>query len=63
MTLDAAAIRQLQHDLRTPLAVIIGFADVLIHKQDVTDEQRREYAQRITAAAHELRDLIDAAEA
>ncbi len=56
-----AALRGLGHDLRSPLAVIVGFADVIARREELDDDDRREYAQRITAAANEIRDLIEAA--
>lgn len=60
--LDAAGIARLRHDVRTPLAVILGFADVLALKADLSEEERRDYATRIIAAANEIRDLLDAAD-
>jgi signal transduction histidine kinase len=53
------ALRSLVHDLRSPLAVVEGFAS-LITREGLTDEQRAEYAQRIADAAGEMRDLLDA---
>jgi signal transduction histidine kinase len=50
---------RLRHDLRTPLAVIMGFADLLERRDGISDEERRDYAQRITAAVREMRDLLD----
>jgi len=55
------ALGSLSHDLRTPLAVIVGFADVLANRDALSDEERREFASRITAAAGEIRDLINRA--
>ena len=62
MTLDDESLQQLRHDVRTPLAVIVGFADVLAMKEELSFEDRRDYAQRISTAAGEIRDLLDAAE-
>ena len=59
LTLDPEALRQLRHDLRSPLLVITGFAQLL--EGDVSDEDRRQYADRIQAAAEELRRLLDEA--
>jgi signal transduction histidine kinase len=56
--LDAAR-RRLRHDLRTPLTIVSGFAEVLASDRAISDAERREYAQRIKAAAEELRALID----
>jgi signal transduction histidine kinase len=52
--------RRLVHDLRTPLSVVEIFSALL--EQDggqLTDEQRREYAERIRRASAEMRALLD----
>jgi signal transduction histidine kinase len=59
LVLDPAARRRLLHDLRTPLTVVAGFAEVLAGDRDLSDADRREYAARIQAAAAELRAVID----
>jgi signal transduction histidine kinase len=51
--------RRLRHDLRTPLTIITGFAEVLTSDKAIPDDTRRDYAARIQAAAHELRTLLD----
>ena len=54
-------IAKLIHDLRSPLTVVEGFAHLLERDDDRLDhEQRMEYAQRIKAAAAEIRELLDA---
>jgi signal transduction histidine kinase len=58
---DASAARRLRHDLRTPLTIVTGFAEILAADRPVSDEDRRDYAQRIVAAADEIRELLDAA--
>jgi signal transduction histidine kinase len=52
---------QLRHDLRTPLTVVIGFAEIMAGDRPLTDEQRRDYAERVLNAAMEIRELIDSA--
>lgn len=56
------ALRALVHDLRSPLAIIDGFA-ALLAKDDgsLTAEQRADYATRIRAAATEMRTALDTA--
>ena len=40
----ADGIGQLRHDLRTPLTVVIGFAEILAGERPLTDDERRDYA-------------------
>lgn len=50
---------RLRHDLRTPIAVIAGFAELLAAEGPMSDEQRREYAGHIVQAADQLRALLE----
>ena len=59
--LDAEARNKLRHDLRTPLTIVSGFAEVLAGDRTISDADRREYARRIQDAAEEIRRLIDQA--
>jgi len=52
--------RRLRHDLRTPLTIVSGFAEVLAADRVISDTDRREYASRIHAAAIEIGELVDA---
>jgi signal transduction histidine kinase len=61
LVLDAETRRRLRHDLRTPLTVVAGFAEVLAADRPVTEADRRDYAARIVNAAREIRELIDSA--
>jgi signal transduction histidine kinase len=58
---DTSAASRLRHDLRTPLTIIAGFGEILAADRPVSDEDRRDYAQRIVSAADEIRTMIDAA--
>jgi signal transduction histidine kinase len=51
--------RRLRHDLRTPLTIVAGFAEVLTADKPIPDEKRRDYAERILTAAKELRTMLD----
>ena len=53
---------RLRHDLRTPLTVVIGFAELLTGDRPLTDDERRDYAGRVLNAALEIREMIDSAE-
>lgn len=59
LVLDPEARRRLRHDLRTPLTIVAGFAEVLAGEREISEADRREFAQRIQAAAAEIRTLID----
>jgi signal transduction histidine kinase len=59
VTLDDEELRRLRHDLRSPLLVIGGFAQLLSADREIDPEERRKYADRIEAAAEELRRLLD----
>jgi signal transduction histidine kinase len=50
-------IANMTHELKTPLTSILGFADVLRIKSDLSDEERRNYADIIYAEANRLRTL------
>jgi signal transduction histidine kinase len=61
LVLDAEARRRLRHDLRTPLTIVAGFAEVLAADRPIGDADRRDFATRIQDAATEIRELIDSA--
>jgi signal transduction histidine kinase len=61
LVLDPEARRRLRHDLRTPLTIVAGFAEVLAADRVISDQDRREFAARIQEAAGEIRRLIDGA--
>ena len=52
--------RRLRHDLRTPLTIVAGFAEVLAADRRISEDDRREYAERIQSAAAEIREMLDA---
>ena len=54
-------LNRLRHDLRTPLTVVIGFAEILAGDRALSDDDRRDYAERVLNAGYEIRELIDAA--
>jgi signal transduction histidine kinase len=61
LVLDGEARRRLRHDLRTPLTIVAGFAEVLAADREITQADRREFATRIQDAAADIRRLIDEA--
>lgn len=51
----------LVHDLRTPLTVVAGFAELLEARgEQLSAEDRREFTARIAEGARELRAILDA---
>ncbi len=52
-------LRTLVHDLRTPLAVVVGFADLLARDADTLTDAQRDFVARIAEAAAQLRELVD----
>jgi signal transduction histidine kinase len=58
-TFAAEELRSLRHDVRSPLMVISGFARMLAGDRDISDEDRREFAERIEQAADDLRKKLD----
>lgn len=50
-------INNLAHEMKTPLTSIMGFADILRIKREVSEKQRREYADIIVKEAARLRSL------
>ena len=55
----AIDLAQLQHDLRSPLMVIGGFARLIAEREDLSAEERRDYAERIERAAEDIRRTLD----
>jgi signal transduction histidine kinase len=55
-------LRELVHDLRSPLAIIDGFSALLERDDGSLDLAKRiDYAERIRAAAADMRAQIDGA--
>ena len=61
LVLDGETHRKLRHDLRTPLTIVAGFAEVLAGDREISHADPREFAARIQDAAGDIRRLIDQA--
>ena len=49
----SAMISHLAHELRTPLTSILGFSEILLSQEKLTDAQRG-FCERIQNSAHQL---------
>lgn len=56
-TLKTDFISNVSHEIKTPLAVIQSYSDILRDK-NLTEEERIEYAERLGSASKKLGDLI-----
>jgi signal transduction histidine kinase len=57
---DDERLVSIVHDLRTPLTIVQGFADLLARRTtSLSDEQRDEYVARIATAAAEMKSILD----
>jgi signal transduction histidine kinase len=53
-------VGRLVHELRTPLAVVSGFAELLERRGDaLTPQQRAEYLARIIEGVREMDQILD----
>ena len=57
----AERLIKLAHDLRTPLVVVMGFAELLESKgPELPPDQRDEFLARLLEGARELQAILDA---
>jgi signal transduction histidine kinase len=61
LAVDDETLRKLRHDLRSPLVVITGFAQLMSGDREVSEQERRDYSERILRAAQEMEQLMTAA--
>ena len=60
MAPDDERLTKLVHDLRTPLTVVSGFAELLVRRgAELAPEQRDEYLSRIVDGTKEMREILD----
>jgi signal transduction histidine kinase len=53
----SSSIAHLAHELRTPLTSIIGFAEILLTQEKLTDAQRN-FCERIQNSAYQLQNSL-----
>ena len=52
-------VANVSHDLRTPLASILGYLEILLTKEDTPEEERKKYLQIVAQHGKRLSQLID----
>jgi PAS domain S-box-containing protein len=58
-TLKDQFLASVSHEMRTPLAIIIGFADLLERGDDLDPAVRTEALERVRASAAEMRAMVE----
>ena len=48
----------LAHELRTPLTSILGFSEILLSQEELSDSQRN-FCERIQNSAHQLQRTLN----
>lgn len=49
----------ISHDLRTPFSSILGFTDLLINDDELTDEERKQYVRYIQESSKSMLSLVN----
>lgn len=57
--LQTRFLHNMSHEIRTPLNAIVGFSEVLVEDDDLVDEEREEYRDRIVMNNELLMQIID----
>ena len=58
-TLKDQFLASMSHEMRTPLAIIIGFADLLERSDELDQKVRAEAIDRVRASAAEMRSMVE----
>jgi len=53
----AASLSYLAHELRTPLTSILGFSEILLSQEQLTEVQQN-FVKRIQKSAHQLQNTL-----
>jgi len=54
-----AFLRNLSHELRSPLASVLGYAELILMSEDEISEEVKSHAQAIYNNGNKLQELID----
>ena len=54
---QSASLSYLTHELRTPLTSILGFSEILLSQEKLTEPQRN-FCERIQNSAHQLQKTL-----
>lgn len=52
-------ITNIAHDLRTPLTSILGYLEILVNNENLTEEKKKEYSKIAYEKSHKLGDLLE----
>ena len=56
---QARSLARLRHDLRTPIGVILGYAEMLLEDEDDLPDEAAEVLRRVLNAGRDLLDLVN----
>lgn len=51
-------LSNISHDLKTPLTVVLGYSETLLHSSSLTDQERKIMTEKIQDKAQEVLRLI-----
>jgi signal transduction histidine kinase len=54
----SASMAHLAHELRTPLTSILGFSEIMLSQEELSDAQRN-FCERIQNSAHQLQQTLN----
>jgi two-component system sensor histidine kinase BarA len=54
----SASMAHLAHELRTPLTSILGFSEIMLSQEELTEVQRN-FCERIQNSAHQLQQTLN----
>ena len=52
-------LSNISHDLKTPLTVILGYAEMLAMEEKINDEERKELNEKVHVKTNEVLELVN----